>query len=675
VGPEEAAGSPAVQFRSRLVRDTTPSRSPKSKKSEGEGGKEKTASVRRRLQSNRIEGRVEARDEDGDENRIQERFVLVRFVVVVHAVFGRELVVLVKRVLLVLAVLASPAVAETRSSGIWVRYPLPGAEVKSLVSDPSAPGAFYLGTAQGGIYRSVDGGRSWTAPAGNVPSRLFVTALVIDRSREHGVSRPTRHMKGGIPSDDRGRVHEVKRYTLAASRVVAVTVKSGRRLLAVGGDYAVEISENDGETWRVTQLPLDPGSGVSYLQFHPDEPSTLLAGSFRHPFRTTDLGRTWRRISNGMIEDTQVFFMDMAAGNPNDMWAGTCGWVYRTLDGDRADAVARPRGSPRTWCGTTRDAQPHARGHAGGFLRIARCGVHVPQDHGRDRGEHARSIPESQAAAGGHGGAGRDAHEDLRPHVRGVEREGFMGRRVGLLKRSHNAPATVVACSRRVSGFRGTPDGAFVAEAVGARSRAPRPARATAPSLPAASSRPRTPESSRRATAVVPTRGWDTSHVPSRPCGARGSRRRGRSRRSRQNRRRRPCGGTVATGFRRPFGWPRAPSSRAASDVLRRRCGWRRIRWGSASTTRGVLTFRPEDEAGGAQAFVYPERGITVSGWAGDPRRETGLYVATMGRGLFRYVGEKWASLVVTPPPSAAPSVPGGSPAVAGAPPVASGTN
>ena len=62
---------------------------------------------------------------------------------------------------------AGPAVASP--GGTWLRYPLPGAEVKSLAAEPRAPGLFYAGTALGGVYRSTDGGRSWTAPPGGAP--------------------------------------------------------------------------------------------------------------------------------------------------------------------------------------------------------------------------------------------------------------------------------------------------------------------------------------------------------------------------------------------------------------------------------------------------------------------------------------------------------------------------
>ena len=56
------------------------------------------------------------------------------------------------------------------------------------------------------------------------------------------------------------------------------------------------------------------------------------------------------------------------------------------------------------------------------------------------------------------------------------------------------------------------------------------------------------------------------------------------------------------------------------------------------STERAVLFFRPEDDAGGSLAVALPETGLVVAGWAGDPRSASGLYLATIGRGLFRFV-------------------------------------
>ncbi|MEO6324431.1 MAG: hypothetical protein ABIT01_11400, partial [Thermoanaerobaculia bacterium] len=235
-----------------------------------------------------------------------------------------------------------PARAEWSSSaGHWYRYPLPGAEVKSLVADPKVPDGFYAGTAQGGVYRTTDGARTWTSSPGGSPYPGYsVTALVIDPLQGSTLWLGlTGVVRGGIlaRSDDRGQTFfEVRRWDeRAAARVVAVSVQAGRRLLAVGGDYGVELSEDGGSTWRSSAPALDPGSGISFLAFHPRRETLLYCGSFRHPFLSSDLGRTWKRIANGMIEDTEVFALDFSSRNPDDFWAATCGWVYRTIDGAR----------------------------------------------------------------------------------------------------------------------------------------------------------------------------------------------------------------------------------------------------------------------------------------------------------------------------------------------------
>jgi hypothetical protein len=54
-------------------------------------------------------------------------------------------------------------------------------------------------------------------------------------------------------------------------------------------------------------------------------------------------------------------------------------------------------------------------------------------------------------------------------------------------------------------------------------------------------------------------------------------------------------------------------------------------------TEDGRILYRAP--AGGPDVLLaLPERGLSVAGWAGDPRSRDGLYLATIGRGLFRFV-------------------------------------
>ena len=87
--------------------------------------------------------------------------------------------------------------------------------------------------------------------------------------------------------------------------------------------------------------------------------------------------------------------------------------------------------------------------------------------------------------------------------------------------------------------------------------------------------------------------------------------------------RRAAAGARVLTGG---FGRPRIPLAQPEPLGL------------TVDTARSLLFFHPEPEGEDSVAIALPESGLAVAGWAGDPRTPSGLYLATVGRGLFRYV-------------------------------------
>jgi hypothetical protein len=96
-----------------------------------------------------------------------------------------------------------------------------------------------------------------------------------------------------------------------------------------------------------------------------------------------------------------------------------------------------------------------------------------------------------------------------------------------------------------------------------------------------------------------------------------------------------PGGGRTLSGG---FGRPRVPPRFAPEPI-----------GVVVDAEKSVLVYRPNDAADGGIALAMPETGLRIAGWAGDPRTSEGLYLATMGRGLFRFV----------PAPSAAGAVSG----------------
>jgi len=586
---------------------------------------------------------------------------------------------LLAAIALLAAGFARPSSLPRSAGGLWYRYPLPGAEVKSLVADRTAPSVFWLGTAQGGLYRSADGGDSWvpTSAEARFPGSA-VTAIVPDPLRPGTLwVGLTGVVKGGrlLRSEDGGRTFDVVRSwdARAGARVVAVGAVSGRRVVVAGGDGGLEVSEDGGATWRRSLPPLDPGSGISFVAFHPLRPQVLFSGSFRHPFRSADLGRTWTRIAGGMVEDTQVFAIDFSPANPDDFWAATCGWVYRTTDGgaswtryreglaDRRTHVVRidPRDPSRILAGTTgglfesRDAGRSFRRlgpevvvnelafdpHRPEWLVMGTeaDGVLVSQDGGVTWAGGSRGLAEARltsvaALPGGRVVVSRAA-DGAAGGLWSVDPATGEAERLAA-----SPPSTVLGLA--TAGDRllaATPGGVFLAEGPGApfaRTLAV-PARGFARS------------DSRIAAAT------DAGVFESRDGGASWSRMGALAARVESVRRARVpsldlltwaadvAGATVFWDGRE---WTARGPATAARPLTGGFGRPRVVPRGSLpvgvelNADGSLLVFRPADDGGEPVALSMPEPGLVVAGWAGDPREASGLYLATVGRGLFRFV-------------------------------------
>ena len=562
------------------------------------------------------------------------------------------------------------------ATGTWFRYPLPGAEVLSLVPDRSAEGAFWLGTAQGGLYRSTDGGRSWAPPS---PSARFpgfaVTALAQDPRRPQtlwiGLTGVVRGGRLLVTEDLGATVMEVRRWPGGAGvRALAVASLAGRRVVAAGGDAGLEISEDGGSTWRSAMPPLAPGAGISFLEFHPARPGLLLAGTYRHPFRSEDLGRSWTRIAGGMVEDTEVFGFDFLPGDPDDFWAATCGWVYRTTDGgaswvrhreglsDRRTHVVRidPRDPNRILAGTT-GGLFESLDAGKSFRRITQevvvnalvfdpgkperlvmgtesDGVLVSGDGGRSFSSGSRGLAEARLSAVAEAGKGRVVVARAADGPAG----GLWTLDVatGFAERLAEAPSGTVLALLRIRGrlLAATPEGVFAADGPGApwRKTLPRPARAlTSDGASVAAATDAGVFESRDAGRI-----WTRLGSLGAPVEAVGRVRAGPGRETLLVAETQPE--PVAWDGR---GWVPLTTPGLAGPLSggfgRPRVARRPVPLGvEVDGALGTLVFR---DAGGTEvAVALPEAGLSVTGWAGDPREKGGLFLSTVGRGLFRFV-------------------------------------
>jgi hypothetical protein len=107
-------------------------------------------------------------------------------------------------------------IARLEESGeAWtVELSLPGTDVQCLAVDPDDPDTVYAGLREGGVRRTVDGGRSWVACALPEPG-VFSLAVSAPDGAVYAGTEPGRLFR----SDDRGhswRTRSVARAPLAS---------------------------------------------------------------------------------------------------------------------------------------------------------------------------------------------------------------------------------------------------------------------------------------------------------------------------------------------------------------------------------------------------------------------------------------------------------------------------
>ncbi|MFB3855155.1 MAG: hypothetical protein ACE148_15215 [Vicinamibacterales bacterium] len=199
--------------------------------------------------------------------------------------------------------------------------PSRGGRVTTVTGVPSQPHTFYMGAASGGLFRTTDGGQTWTPVTdGQVPLGSTGCVAVADSNPDII-------------------------YLGTGSDGARSNVSTGR------GVYK---TTDGGKTWTFAGL-YDAGQ-IGALRIHPTNPDIVWvaatgdlfkANPERGIFKTTDGGKTWKKTL--FISDTVgASDVELMPGNPNVVYAwmarlerkpwtiisgGTEGGFYKSTDG------------------------------------------------------------------------------------------------------------------------------------------------------------------------------------------------------------------------------------------------------------------------------------------------------------------------------------------------------
>ncbi|HEY0614170.1 MAG TPA: hypothetical protein VGC96_06000 [Candidatus Elarobacter sp.] len=229
-----------------------------------------------------------------------------------------------------------------------------GGRLTSVAGVADDPKLYYLGTAGGGVWKSVNGGATWS-PVFDGQSVSSIGAVAIDPKNHQvvwvgtGETNPRNDVSWGdgiYKSTDGGT--SWTNVGLGATHAIASVVIDPRdpNVVVAGalGDVFADSPErgvfrtaDGGKTWTKT-LYAGPRSGVSELVADPKDPNVLYAGIWefqRRPWtfqsggdddgiwKSTDGGKTWKRLGGpgypqGM---TGRIGLAVAPSNPQRVYA------------------------------------------------------------------------------------------------------------------------------------------------------------------------------------------------------------------------------------------------------------------------------------------------------------------------------------------------------------------
>jgi len=189
--------------------------------------------------------------------------------------------------------------------------------VSPLMLSPHNPDVLY--TAAECVFKSTDHGQSWTQISGDLTRN--------DKSKQQPSGGP-------LTNDITSIEYYDTIFALAESPIKKGTIWTGT------DDGLVQVTADDGQHWSNVTPKMPDWSTVDLIDPSPHDANTAYVAIDRHKlddfkpyiFKTTDLGKTWTAITNGIPDGAYVHAVREDPEKRGLLYAGTELGVFVSLD-------------------------------------------------------------------------------------------------------------------------------------------------------------------------------------------------------------------------------------------------------------------------------------------------------------------------------------------------------
>ncbi|HYE96012.1 MAG TPA: T9SS type A sorting domain-containing protein [Rubricoccaceae bacterium] len=256
-----------------------------------------------------------------------------------------------------------------------------GGRVTDIAAHPASPSTYFVATATGGVFKTLDNGATF-APVGEDYLSLSIGALAIDPqtpqrlyvgtgesnggggSLTYGGSGVFRSPDGGLQWVSLGleETSTIGRIVVHPTDPNTIWVAAAGKLFSTDEHRGIYRTTDGGATWDRT-LFVNDSTGAVDVAINPQDPSVVYAATWeriRRPhhrhfggdgsglWRSTDGGVTWTELTNGLPSGFDVGRIGVAvsASSPNVVYA-----IYADQSGDFL-GVYRSANGGDTWART-----------------------------------------------------------------------------------------------------------------------------------------------------------------------------------------------------------------------------------------------------------------------------------------------------------------------------------
>lgn len=224
------------------------------------------------------------------------------------------------------------------SAQSWRQVGPPGGDVQSLAAVPGSTRTLFLGTSDGHVFGSRDGGEHWEllGRIGEHHDDVIMSMVVDARSANtlYATSWTLSSHGGGVyRSSDAGHTWQLIGLEGLVVRAIA-QAPSKPDILVAGATDGVYRSEDSGKHWaRISPEKHEDLRNFDSIAIDPDNPNIIYAGTYHLPWKTIDGGKNWAPVHQGMVDDSDVMSITIDQNNAAHVFASACSGIYHSPDG------------------------------------------------------------------------------------------------------------------------------------------------------------------------------------------------------------------------------------------------------------------------------------------------------------------------------------------------------